>query len=85
MKSSNCGWVSVSFCKRRSMNPQDRILGMGRKISRRDFINGVSAATAGASLMSMNWALAQEAEFAPEKAADYYPPSKTGMRGSHPG
>ncbi len=63
------------------MNTNDRGLGMGRKIKRRDFINGVSAA-AGAMVLP-KWALAQE--FAPERAPDYYPPALTGLRGSHPG
>ncbi|MGD1095504.1 MAG: NAD(P)/FAD-dependent oxidoreductase [Bryobacteraceae bacterium] len=63
------------------MSTSDRDLGMNRKIKRRDFINGVSAAAAGALLP--NWAFAQE--FAPERAPDYYPPALTGMRGSHPG
>jgi spermidine dehydrogenase len=63
------------------MSITDRDLGMNRKIRRRDFINGVSAAAAGALLP--NWGLAQE--FAPERAPDYYPPALTGMRGSHPG
>jgi spermidine dehydrogenase len=61
---------------------RDRELGMHRKITRRDFINGV-AVTAGASLMP--WQLLAENSAAPEKPPTYYPPSLTGMRGSHPG
>jgi spermidine dehydrogenase len=64
------------------MNSNDRDLGMNRKISRRDFVNGVSVAAAGA-LTLPRWAMGQE--FAPEQAPDYYPPARTGMRGSHPG
>jgi spermidine dehydrogenase len=64
------------------MNLTDRALGMSANITRRDFINGVAAAAAGAALLPEN-AAAQE--FAPEKAPDYYPPNRTGMRGSHPG
>ncbi len=64
------------------MKAEDRELGMGRKISRRDFVNGVSAGTLGGALLP-RWAAAQE--FAPERAADYYPPARTGMRGDHPG
>ena len=64
------------------MNANDRNLGMNRRITRRDFVNGVSVAAAGA-LALPQWALAQE--YAPEQAADYYPPSLTGMRGDHPG
>ena len=53
------------------MKPHDRDLGMGRKITRRDFVNGVSAGAAGATLLPQ-WAAAQE--FAPEQSPDYYPP-----------
>ncbi|HEX6896747.1 MAG TPA: FAD/NAD(P)-binding protein, partial [Bryobacteraceae bacterium] len=64
------------------MNPDDRNLGMDRKITRRDFVNGVSIAAAGA-LAFPQWANAQE--FEPEQGPDYYPPARTGMRGDHPG
>ncbi len=53
---------------------------MHRKITRRDFLNGV-AVTAGAAMMP--WHLF--ADDAPEKSPNYYPPALTGMRGSHPG
>ncbi len=61
---------------------QDRQLGMHRRITRRDFLNGV-AVTASAALMP--WHLAADDAPAPEKAPNYYPPALTGMRGSHPG
>ena len=61
---------------------RDRELGMHRKITRRDFINGV-AVTAGAAMMP--WQLFGIDSPAPEKAPGYYPPALTGMRGSHPG
>jgi spermidine dehydrogenase len=54
---------------------------MRRKITRRDFINGV-AVTAGAAMMP--WHLFGESLDA-TKSADYYPPALTGLRGSHPG
>lgn len=63
------------------MNSSDRALGMGANITRRDFINGVSAA-AGAALLPEP---AGAQEFAPERSPDYYPPALTGMRGSHEG
>jgi spermidine dehydrogenase len=65
------------------MNPSDRELGMDRTITRRDFINGVSVA-AGA-LVAPSWARAFDQDVSPEQAPDYYPPTRTGMRGSHPG
>ncbi len=59
---------------------RDRELGMQRRITRRDFVNGV-AVTAGAAMMP--WQLLGEET--PEKSPNYYPPALTGMRGSHPG
>jgi spermidine dehydrogenase len=68
---------------------RDRELGMSRSITRRDFLNGVGIAV-GASLVPGNSAWLEafgvpEPVFAPEKDPNYYPPSKTGMRGSHDG
>lgn len=66
---------------------QDRKLGMKRPITRRDFLNGMNIAV-GASMVPGSWLEAfgvPEPEFAPEKDASYYPPAKTGMRGSHDG
>jgi spermidine dehydrogenase len=72
-----------------SHEKQDRELGMQEKITRRDFLNGVSVAV-GASLLAANplWLEAfgiPQSPFAPEKDPGYYPPAKTGMRGSHDG
>jgi len=64
------------------VDSQDRQLGMHRKITRRDFINGV-AVTAGAAMMP--WQLFGSDSADPEKYPTYYPPALTGMRGSHPG
>lgn len=64
------------------MESRDRELGMRRKITRRDFINGV-AVTAGAAMMP--WQLLAIDSANPEKSSGYYPPALTGMRGSHPG
>ena len=66
------------------MNAYDRDLGMDTSITRRDFLNGVGLAVAG-SLLAPELARAFEQEFAPERAPDYYPPTRTGMRGSHEG
>jgi spermidine dehydrogenase len=55
---------------------------MHRRITRRDFINGV-AVTAGAAMMP--WHLLGADDSSPEKSPNYYPPALTGMRGSHPG
>ena len=67
-------------------DPRDRELGMGRKIDRRDFLNGIALA-AGASVLSPRETLAFAPGFdlSPEKAASYYPPAWTGLRGSTAG
>jgi spermidine dehydrogenase len=72
-----------------SQEEHDRELGMRQKITRRDFLNGVSFAV-GTSLLAANplWLEAfgiPQSPFAPEKDPTYYPPAKTGMRGSHDG
>ena len=59
----------------------DRDLGMHRSITRRNFISGTGTVVAG-SLVAPRWALAQQET---RTAQGYYPPSLTGMRGSHPG
>jgi spermidine dehydrogenase len=64
----------------------DRELGMDRRITRRDFLNGVSVAI-GAAAFSPNplWLETlgiTRSPIAPEKSADYYPPTLTGMRGT---
>jgi spermidine dehydrogenase len=62
---------------------RDRELGMHRRITRRDFLDGV-AMTAGAAVMPWHLLAADEA-VSPEKSPGYYPPALSGMRGSHPG
>ena len=57
---------------------------MKNKVTRRDFLNGTQVAI-GASLLSP-WTDVFGAD--PEKFAlgsDYYPPARTGLRGSHEG
>jgi hypothetical protein len=55
------------------MTGNDRTLGMNRTISRRDFVNGVSAAAAGVLLLP-TWEFAAEGaqDYASEQAAGYY-------------
>lgn len=66
----------------------DRELGIEREITRRDFLNGVAV---GAALLSQSigaqrlLAAGILDEPAPEKAPDYYPPGRMGMRGNHDG
>src|SRR5262245_26356797 len=63
-------------------------LGMGARITRRDFLNGTAAAAGGSvagglllGLFGPGWAAAP----APQDRPDYYPPTLTGLRGSHVG
>ena len=70
-------------------------IGMGRKITRRDFLNGVSVGVGGAvvgatgvsKVFGAETLLAAAAldELSPQDAAGYYPPAKMGMRGNHDG
>ncbi|HZD32912.1 MAG TPA: NAD(P)-binding protein [Candidatus Angelobacter sp.] len=68
---------------------QDRELGMGRHITRRDFLNGVSVGVGGAMLASQAKLLAalEGASFDHESFSQgskgYYPPALTGLRGSY--
>src|SRR2546427_9845390 len=57
---------------------------MSRKITRRDFLNGV-ALTLGAAIAPSPLFTALDEPASPEKSAAYYPPALTGVRGSHPG
>ncbi|MFI5059547.1 MAG: NAD(P)-binding protein [Candidatus Acidiferrales bacterium] len=67
------------------MDKKDRELGMHCPITRRDFLNGVALGVGGSLLGDPLLAAFGPEDFAPEKAADYYPPSRTGMRGDHDG
>jgi len=69
---------------------KEKDLGMGREITRRDFLNGVAVGVGGTLIaegIGTETLVAAAAldEFAPEKAADYYPPARQGMRGNHDG
>jgi len=68
---------------------------MRRKITRRDFLNGVSVGVGGAIVGATGvpkvfgtdtlLAAAVLDELSPESASGYYPPAKMGMRGNHDG
>ncbi len=81
-----------------SEEKKDRELGMRCPISRRDFLNGVAVgvggALAGDTLLAagvvdgenaarVSGAEGRDRGDGPEKAAGYYPPALTGMRGNH--
>ena len=72
------------------MLKKDRKLGMDRDITRRDFLNGVSIAVGGSMLPTpLTPALAALESAADEQSVQmtpgYYPPTREGLRGSHPG
>ena len=68
---------------------RDKELGMHRKITRRDFLDGAAIAVGGSLLASsapwLHGLTETESAFAPEKDVNYYPPALTGMRGNHEG
>lgn len=68
-------------------NARDRELGMDRNITRRDFMNGI-ALQLGGTLRSPWLEGLLAPQMSPPSEQDrtgYYPPTRTGMRGSHPG
>jgi len=60
------------------MKKTDRRLGMDRDITRRDFVHGAGLAALGLGLAGSRVGTAQT-------EAPYFPPTLTGLRGSHPG
>ena len=65
-------------------NRRDKELGMDRPIVRRDFLQGAAMGTA-AAFAGLPPADAAAAEAELQNAPGYYPPTRTGLRGSHPG
>jgi len=64
----------------------DRELGMGRDITRRDFLNGVAVTVGGSMLSSQKLDKSADPWFGYNRHQEaYYPPAETGMRGSHSG
>jgi spermidine dehydrogenase len=61
---------------------------MGANITRRDFLNGVAVTLGAAAIPSIvppeMWAAAAS-DLEAQNSLGYYPPAKSGMRGSHPG
>jgi len=69
------------------MSKSDRQLGMHREITRRDFIHGTGLAALSLGLGSgvVGVTGCQPLLVPTEPAGRYYPPTLTGLRGSHPG
>ncbi|MFZ0802718.1 MAG: NAD(P)-binding protein [Terriglobales bacterium] len=70
-----------------SEKSHDRELGMNRKITRRDFLDGVALTIGGAVVASAVPRVfgVSDLDSAPEKNPAYYPPALTGLRGNHEG
>ena len=66
------------------MSKSDRQLGMSRNITRRDFVHGAGLAALSLGLPS-GVARGQPSPAPADPAGRYYPPTLTGLRGSHPG
>jgi spermidine dehydrogenase len=66
---------------------RDRELGMGRRISRRDFLNGVAVGIGvlGSPRLSQVALHADATAHTVDNPSAYYPPALPGMRGSQPG
>jgi spermidine dehydrogenase len=64
------------------MKQRDRKLGMGRAITRRDFVHDVTLA---AAALGVPWPALGSDRGDPGVGGAYYPPTRTGIRGSHPG
>lgn len=62
----------------------DQDLGMDRSIHRRDFLNGMAVGVGVLGGLGAGPALAAAGVW-PQDAAGYEPPTRTGLRGSHPG
>ena len=64
----------------------DRDLGMDRNITRRNFLNGVALGVGGSMLpVGVRSTQADHGPRSPHPQEAYYPPTRTGMRGSHEG
>ena len=63
----------------------DHALGMDRPIERRDFLQGAAFTLAAAAAPNLAFGASLDTEWAAQDQPGYYPPLRTGMRGSHPG
>ncbi len=67
------------------MKPGDRELGMDRRITRRDILNGFGAMAVGTVMPGRTLADLVAASKAGAVTGTYYPPALAGLRGNHPG
>ncbi len=72
--------------KNKGSDARDRDLGMGRLIERRDFLQGAALTlAAGTGIPALAFGADLDAAIAAQNQPGYYPPTRSGMRGSHPG
>ncbi|WP_197493273.1 NAD(P)/FAD-dependent oxidoreductase [Woeseia oceani] len=72
--------------KNKGSDAYDRDLGMGRLIERRDFLQGAALTfAAGTGIPALAFGADLDAAIAAQNQPGYYPPTRSGMRGSHPG
>jgi spermidine dehydrogenase len=80
--------VSDEFASPEQKKRRDQQLGMGARITRRDFLNGIAVTAGAASIPAIippeMWAAAAP-DLEAQNVAGYYPPAKSGLRGSHAG
>jgi spermidine dehydrogenase len=76
--------VSDEFVSPDAKKDQHQALGMGAKITRRDFLNGVALTVGSAIIPPEMWAAAAQ-DFEAQDVPGYYPPARTGLRGDHAG
>ena len=67
------------------MNKHDKALGMGRDISRRDFVHGATMAAGAVAAAGAAIDNAQAQTLVGARTPENYPPLKQGLRGFHPG
>jgi spermidine dehydrogenase len=67
-----------------TMSDEYRVLGMGRDITRRDFLNGVAVGVTGAYLAASGANLGAQEMPASDQDAVQYPPLRSGLRGNYP-
>jgi spermidine dehydrogenase len=80
--------VTTVKTKNMDSDAHDQKIDMGKPIERRDFLQGSAfslAAAVGGVFPNLAFGAGQEAQRAAQDQPGYYPPTRTGMRGSHPG
>jgi spermidine dehydrogenase len=79
--------AGVLMTKRAPRQPSDRLLGMNEAITRRDFVHGALLGAGALALPALAGCSHRTVPLPPaaQDRVGYYPPTLTGLRGSHPG